>query len=124
MVIRPFTVLLAIGVVIPVSVGAQQTSTPRHTVLVRKNTALQFEPLPPLDPLSAKIGDDVPMQLARPLVVDGIKLLPTGGVFHARVTKVKQPTKCKEGEVELELNRVTFADSTTAKTRVLFVTSV
>jgi hypothetical protein len=89
-------------------------------VLVRKNTALKFALLEPLDPVPAKVGDDVPLRLARPLVVDGVTLLPAGGVFHARVTKVKQPTKCKGGDVELELSRVAFADSTYCKNQSIF----
>ena len=42
-------------------------------------------------------------------------------MFHARVTKVIQPTECKGGDVELEPSRVAFADSTTARTKVFFI---
>lgn len=120
MALKLFAVLLAVALALPGDAG-QQASTSANTVLVRKNTALKFVPLEALDPASAKVGDDVPLRLARPLVVDGVTLLPAGGMFHARVTKVKQPTKCKGGDVELELSRVTFADSTTARTKVFFI---
>jgi hypothetical protein len=116
-----FAGLLAVALALPGDAGAQQASTSPHMVLVRKNTALKFALLEPLDPVSAKVSDDVPLRLARPLVVDGVTLLPAGGGFHARVTKVKQPTKCKGGDVELELSRVAFADSTTARTKVFFI---
>jgi hypothetical protein len=121
MLLKPITVLLVIGLVIPGDTGAQQASTSPRTVLVRKNTALKFSLLEPLDPVPAKVGDDVPMQLARPLVVEGITLLPAGDVFLARVVKVKPPKKCIGGEVELELSRVTFSDSSTARTKVFFL---
>lgn len=62
---------------------------------MRKNTALKFALLELLYPVSAKVSDDVPLRLARPLVVDGVTLLPAGGVFHARVTKVKNPLSVK-----------------------------
>jgi len=121
MLIKPFAVLLVIGFVIPGDASPQQASTSLHTVLVRKNTALMFALLDPLDPLPAKVGDDVPMRLARPLVVEGVTLLPADDVFLARVVKVKQPSKCKGRDVELEFSRVTFADSSTARTKVFFL---
>ena len=34
---------------------------------------------------------------------------------------MKPPTKCIGGDVELELSRVTFADSTTARTKVFLI---
>ena len=110
-----------IGLVIPGDASALQPSPSSHTVLVRKNTALKFALLEPIDPRPAKVGDDVPMRLARPLVVDGVTSLPAGDLFHARVMKVKPPNKCKCGDVQLELSRVSFADSTSARTRVLFL---
>ncbi|MGA8622604.1 MAG: hypothetical protein WB660_29280 [Candidatus Sulfotelmatobacter sp.] len=88
---------------------------------MRKNTALKFVLLGPLDSASAKVGDDVPLRLARPLVIEAVTLLPTDDVVHGRVAKVKQPTKCQGGEINVELNQVSFADSTTAKTKVFFV---
>jgi hypothetical protein len=103
MLLKPIAVLVVIGLVIPG--GAQQASTSPHTVLVRKNMALKFALVEPLDPAMGKVGDDVPLRLARPLVVEGVTLLPVGDVFHARVVKVKEPKKCKGGEVELELTR-------------------
>jgi hypothetical protein len=121
MLIKPFALLLVIGLVIPGDAGAQQASTSPHTVLVRKNTTLKFALLEPLDPVPAKVGNDVPMRLARPLVVEGVTLLPADDVFLARVVKVKQPRKCKGGDVELEFSRVTFADSSTARTKVFFL---
>lgn len=120
MLLKPFAVLLVIGLVISSDAG-QQASTSPHTVLVRKNTALKFALLEPLDPVPAKVGDDVPMRLARPLVVEGVTLLPADDVFLARVVKVKPPKKCNGGDVELELSRVTFADSSTARTKVFFL---
>jgi hypothetical protein len=121
MVVKAFAVLFAIGFVIPGDAGAQQASTPAHTVLVRKYTALKFALLGALDAATAKVGDDVPLRLSRPLVVDGVTLLPSDGVVHGRVTKAKPPNPCNGGEVHFELSQISFADSTTAKTKVFFV---
>ena len=71
--LKLFAVLLAVARTLPDDAGAQQASTSVHTVLVRKNTALKFVPLEALDPASARVGDDLPLRLARPLVVDGLR---------------------------------------------------
>ena len=76
--LKIFAGLLAVALALPGDAGAQQASTSPHMVLVRKNTALKFALLEPLDPVSAKVSDDVPLRLARPLVVDGVTLLPAG----------------------------------------------
>ena len=123
-ILKPFAVFVAIGLAIPGNAGAQQASMLAQTVLVRKNTALKFALLGPIDPATAKVGDDVPLRPALPLVVDGINLLPTDDVVHGRVTKVKDfNKKCGYREVDFDLNQISFADSTVAKSKVFFVSS-
>jgi hypothetical protein len=122
--LKPFAFILAVGLVIPSDICAQQGSTSAHTVLIRKNIALKLTLLSPLDTAKAKVGDDVPMLLARPLVVDGVTLLPIDDVLHGRVTKVKNlDKKCGYRIVDFDLKQISFADSTTAKTKVLFVSN-
>src|ERR1700684_2096772 len=74
-----FAGLLSVALALSGDAGAQQASTSPHMILVRKNTALKFALLEPLDPVPAKVSDDVPLWLARPLVGDGVSLLPAGG---------------------------------------------
>jgi len=71
-----FAGLLSVALALSGDAGAQQASTSPHMVLVRKNTALRFALLEPLDPVP--VSDDAPLRLARPLVVDGVTLLPAG----------------------------------------------
>ena len=54
--------------------------------------------------------------------MDGVSLLPAGELAHGQITKVKRATKCRDGKIEWELRHISFADSTAAKTKVLFVT--
>jgi len=114
--------LLTIGLAMSGDVGAQQASVSPQIVRIRKHTALKFTLVQPLDSAAAKVGDDVPIRLVRPLVVNGVSLLPAGELAHGRVTKVKRAKKCQDGQIEWELNHISFADSTTAKSKVLFVT--
>ena len=51
-----FAGLLAVALALPGDTGAQQASTSPRTVLVRKNTALKFALLEPLDPVAAKVA--------------------------------------------------------------------
>lgn len=113
--------VLTIGLVISANVGAQQASVSTQTIRIRKHTALKFALVQPLDSAAAKVGDDVPLRLIRPLVVKGVTLLPAGILAHGRVTKVKRAKKCGDGQIEWELRRISFADTTTAKTKILFV---
>lgn len=48
-------------------------------------------------------------------------MLQAGEIVHGRITKVKRAKKCGDGQIEWELRHISFADSTKAKTRVLFV---
>lgn len=64
--------LATIGLVISADVRAQQVSAPTQTVCIRKHAALKFALVQPLDSATAKVGDDVPMRLVRPLVVNGL----------------------------------------------------
>jgi hypothetical protein len=73
-----FAGLPSVALALSGDAGAQQASTSPHMILVRKNTALKFALLEPLDPVPAKVSDDVPLRLVRPLVVDGVTLLPAG----------------------------------------------
>lgn len=76
--------LLAIGLVVSSDALAQQAQA--HRVIVRKGAGLKLALLQPLDSATAKAGDDVPLRLSRPLVVNGVTLLGEGDVLHGKVT--------------------------------------
>jgi hypothetical protein len=110
---------LAIILIVVSQAEAQQTTPVSGQVKVPRGTVLNFTLLQGLDSATAKVGDDVALQLESPLVVDGVTLLPVGEVVHGRVTKVKRVgPRGRDGEVDLKLKRIRFADGTTAKATV------
>src|SRR5579862_828732 len=96
-----------------------QSALPPHTVVVKKGVVLKFATMAEVSSGTAKKGDAVPLQLTRPLVVDGITVLPIGAQAQGRVSKVKKAgPKCVWGEVELEVPQVRFPDASIVRTEV------
>jgi hypothetical protein len=119
---RKALALVAVGLVVSSDAPAQQTQAQR--TIVRKGAGLKMALLQPLDSRTAKEGDDVPLRLSRPLVVDGVTLLREGEILHGKVTRVKHAgPRCRDGEVKFKLNGVPFADGTTARSSIRFATS-
>jgi hypothetical protein len=111
--------VLVIGFVLVPQAAAQQPTISTGQLTVPRGTVLTFRTLQYLDSATAKVGDDVPLRLECPLVVDGVVLLPAGEAVHGRVTKVKRAgPKGHDGYVYWKLNRIKFADGTTAKSMV------
>jgi hypothetical protein len=114
---RQVLALLAIGLVVSSDALAQQL--PAQQAVVRKGTGLKLALLQPLDSATATAGDDVPLRLSRPLVVNGVTLLREGEVLHGKVTRVKRSgPRCRNGEVKWKLDRIPFSDGTTARSSV------
>lgn len=98
---------------------ATAASAPRtHKVRVPRRAGLKFETLAPLTSATAKVGDNVPLRLARPLVINNVTVLPAGHMATARVIRVQRASACHDGRVDWTLDRVPFPDSTTAKTKI------
>jgi len=117
---RKALAIVAIGLVVSSDALAQQT--PSQQTVVRKGAGLKMALLQPLDSRTAKKGDDVPLRLSRPLVVNGVTLLREGEILHGKVTRVKQAgPRCRDGEIKLKLDRIPFADGTTARSSVDFI---
>jgi hypothetical protein len=75
-----------------------------------------------LNSATAKKGDDVPLQLTRPLVVDGITLLQAGAQIKGRVRKVKRAgSNCGSGLIEWDVAQVRFPDSSMAQTEAFYL---
>ena len=115
---RRIVALLAISILASTPGLGEQGAAPKRTVVVSKYTTLKFALLRSLDSRTAKVGDDVPLRLTRPLVVDGVTVFPAGGLAHGRITRVKRPRMCYDAELEWKVKQITFPDSTTAKAEV------
>lgn len=113
---RRVLAFLAIAAVLVSQAAGQQAPPFSGKAKVERGTTLSFIILEALDSTTANVGDDVPLRLARPLVVDGVVLLPAGEVVHGKVTKVYHAgPKGLNGAVEWKLKRIRFADGSTAK---------
>jgi hypothetical protein len=112
-----FSEAVAQEAALPVSQNNQQGATVNQSgvVTVRKRTGIKFVTLQPIDSATARAGDDIPLQLAIPLMVDGITVLPAGTLVHSKVLKVKRADDCHDGNVKWKLDKITFPDGTTAK---------
>lgn len=89
-------------------------------VVVRRGTALKFWLVNSLDSNSAKIGDDVPLRLARPLKIDGVTLLQPGVLAHGKMKKVKRAgPNCAIGNVVWRVDSIVFPDLSKADTEKL-----
>jgi hypothetical protein len=92
-----------------------------RTLKLHRHTGLKFNLVQPLSSATAKPGDDVPLKLANPLVIDGITVLQAGEVVNAKVVKVRKArSSCKNGEVQWKLEHLTMPDSTLVQTRIKF----
>ena len=100
---------------------AQAQAAPSSKVVVYKGVVLRLTNVQPLDSSTAKVGDQVPLKLARPLVVNGVTVLPEGELVYGRVTRVKQAGKdCRDGVVKWKVDSITFPDSTQARAHIMF----
>jgi len=117
---RKTIAVIACGLVLVPSLAQAQTAT-AGKVVVHKGVVLRLTNIQPLDSTKAKHGDQVPLKLTRPLVIEGITVLPEGEVVYGKITRVKHAGKdCRDGRVKLKVENITFPDSSQARTHILF----
>jgi hypothetical protein len=84
-----------------------QSSFPPRTLVIQQGVVLKLATIAELSSATAKKGDDIPLQLTRPLVVDGITLLQAGAQINGRVSYVKKAgPKCARGLIEWDVAQV------------------
>jgi hypothetical protein len=110
---------IAAGCMMVPYLHAQQAATPADAVKIARDTLLQVTLTQPLDPATARPGDDVPLRLTRSLIVDAVVVLPAGSVVHGKVTKVTPAGRhCTNGAVKWKLESIPLPDGSTLKTEV------
>jgi hypothetical protein len=117
---RKTIALIACGLMLVPCLAQSQAATPGK-VVVYKGVVLRLTNVQPLDSTKAKEGDRIPLKLTRPLVVDGITVLPEGEVVYGKVTRVRHAGKdCRDGRVKWRVENITFPDSSQARAHILF----
>src|ERR1700732_3259916 len=71
------------------------------TIHLRSNTGLKLALMRPLSSATARVGDDVELRLERPVVIEGVTLLPAGSIIHGKVTEAKPAgPHCRPGKLK------------------------
>ncbi len=69
-------VSLVLIVALTLNAPAQVNATKPRTVTLKRGQELNLSLVTPLDSRRAQVGEEVELKLARPLVVDGVTVLP------------------------------------------------
>lgn len=102
---------------------------PLHKVTIPHDTFLTFKTVGRLDSGTAKVGDDVPLRLLRPLIIrraaQVITVLPEGAEVHGRVARVKHAGRnktaagCGDGWLAIDVQRIVFPDHSAARVQTV-----
>ena len=90
-----------------------ETSAPKPQIAtLRRGQVLVLSLLTPLDSSRAQVGDEVSLELKRPLTSDGVTVLPAGWAVHTRIASVTRAGKrnCKPGRITWKLHEVSTPD--------------
>lgn len=98
----PFS-LAAIAVI---SIAGQE---PLRPVTIKRGQALAFETTQTVNWKTARVGDPVPLRLKRPLIVEGIVVLPVGTSAVGRVRHIRRE-KCGWVHGDWDFRQLRFAD--------------
>lgn len=87
---------------------------------LKRGQMLELSLVTPLDSGHAKVGDVVVMKLPRPLVADGVTVLPVDLVVRGRITNVTHAGKnCRSGRIHFEISPAKMSDGTELKIRLV-----
>jgi hypothetical protein len=104
-------VSLLLIVTLTLNSTAQNTGTKPRTVTLRQGQVLEMRLVKRLNSGRAKVGDVVVLRLKKPLLADGVTVLPAGWPVRGRITDVKRAAKnCQPGSIHWELEPLTMAD--------------
>jgi hypothetical protein len=89
----------------------QNTDTKARTVTLRQGQVLEMKLVKRMNSGRTKVGDIVVLRLKKPLLADGVTVLPAGWPVHGRITYVKRAAKnCQPGSIHWELEPLTMPD--------------
>jgi hypothetical protein len=111
--------VVAAGCMIVPYLPAQQAATAAKSGKIARNTVLQGALMQPLDPATARPGDDVPLRLTQSLVVGAVVVLPAGSVVHGKVTKaIPAGPHCTNGAVKWKIESIPLPGGGKLKTEL------
>lgn len=92
-----------------------------QVVLIQRGKSIQFETEQPINGSTANRGDDVPLRLIRPLVIDGTVVLPAGFEAHGKVVRKSEVIGCNSLQVQWSIDKMRMPNGSTALVQKLFV---
>jgi hypothetical protein len=102
---------LLLIVTLTLNSSAQNTESKPRTVTLRRGQVLEMKLAKRVNSGRAKVGDVVVLRLKKPLLADGVTVLPAGWPVHGRITDVKRAAKhCQPGSIHWELEPLTMPD--------------
>ena len=113
-------VSLIVIVALTLNGSAQVDGTKPRTVTLKRGQELNLSLVTPLDSRRAQVGEEVELKLARPLVVDGVTVLPLDWAVRGQITNVIRAGKnCKSGQVNWKLGPLIMTDGKRIKIQFL-----
>jgi hypothetical protein len=94
-------------------------ATPRK-VMIKRGQVLELSLITPLDSGQAKIGDEIRFRLTRPLMADGVSVLPADFVLRTGITDVVRAGKCNSGSISWWIDEAALPDG--GKVKLLKIT--
>lgn len=107
-------IALLLIMAVTLNLQGQSIDARARTVTVKKGQILEMSLAKSLNSRRAKVGDDVVLQLTKPLMADRATVLPAKWLVHGRITDVKRAEKnCQPGLIHWELTSLTMTDGKT-----------
>ena len=111
---------LILIVTLTLNAQTQVNDAKSRRVDLKRGQMLELSLVTPLDSGHARVGDDVVMRLPRPLMANGVTVLPVDSFVRARITNVTHAGKnCRSGRIDFEISPVKMSDGTEVKKRLV-----
>jgi len=111
---------LILIVTLTLNAQTQVNDAKSRKVDLKRGQMLELSLVTPLDSGHARVGDDVVMRLPRPLMANGVTVLPVDSFVRARITNVTHAGKnCRSGRIDFEIGPVKMSDGTEVKIRLV-----
>ena len=96
-------------VTLALNLQAQSTGTTPRGLTLKRGQVLEMSLATTLNSRRAEVGDDVVLKLIKPLIADGVTILPANWPVRGRITDVRHAGKnCQPGSIHWEFQPLTL----------------
>jgi hypothetical protein len=109
------SIILILTSTLSVQAQSDGDTLPRAVTLMH-GQVLELSLVKPLNSRHARVGDDVVFKLAKPLMADGVQVLPAEWLVHGRIADAKPAAKnCQPGSIRWDFNSLAMKNGTTVE---------